>query len=140
MMMLMNLNSANGTVSSGGPVSSSLATTALPTIFTHLYSTDNENFAIPSTRSVNNKKSLRQQQNRRKKSTGVDQAAGEKKAYSSQIEASILEKIEQIKQTEKSILEERLEQKKRLRQQQRRYRQKMQADEPDAGKVSVEFR
>ncbi len=63
MMMLMNLNSANGTTSSGGPVSSSLATTALPTIFTPFYSTDNENFVVPSTRSMN--KRSKQTHNRR---------------------------------------------------------------------------
>lgn len=56
MMMMMTLNSGgdqmslNGGAASGVGVSSSLATTALPTIITPLYSTDNENFVMPPTR------------------------------------------------------------------------------------------
>lgn len=52
MMMLLNLNNVYGNISSGGPISSSLATTALPTVFTPLYSTDNENFVVPTTRLI----------------------------------------------------------------------------------------
>ena len=135
MMMLMNLNgTANGEAAAGG-VSSSLATTALPTIYTPLYATDNENFVIPPTRAMMKKSKLpkgskknadiyltnKQGATRTRKAKLKEKADGEADETNSQIEASILNKIEQIKQMEKSILEEKLEQQK-LKQQQIRYK------------------
>jgi hypothetical protein len=113
MMMLLNLNNVYGNISSGGPISSSLATTALPTVFTPLYTTDNENFIIPAARSLTKKSKSKNPQVRAKHGNLKHIKIGRREFDENDCEereAQTIVKMEQAVAREKAALEEKLDQ------------------------------